>query len=169
MCVCVYACMRVCMYACMRVCVGSLKKNDSGKWDLGSDVGCGRLMQCMRSSLPALAGCGSTLPAAWPHLRGLVVPDVRVERRDEHERRLHQLPDPGAVRLDAGDARLGEASARVGEQARRGEQVGDHERLEDVELEVALCASHGDGDVVAHHLQRERAVSATWRAESLPT
>ena len=85
-------------------------------------------------------------------LRCLVVSNVRVERCDEHQARLHELIDALAVGDDADDARAREALRRVGEEARRGEEVGDHHGLEDVELKVALRASEGDGRVIAHDL-----------------
>ena len=94
-------------------------------------------------------------------LRCLVVSNVRIERCDEHQARLHELIDALAVGDDADDARAREALRRVGEEARRGEEVGDHDWLEDVELKVALRASEGDGRVIAHNLRARTTARAT--------
>ena len=67
----------------------------------------------------------------------LVVADVRVERRDQHQRALEQLGDALAVGLDAARAVRVEARAAVGQQAHALQDVVDDERLVDVELEVA--------------------------------
>src|SRR5215472_19008696 len=68
---------------------------------------------------------------------GLVVADVRIERRDEHQRALKQLTDALAVGLDATRAVLIEALHSVGQQPDALQHVVDDHRAEYVELEVS--------------------------------
>eukprot|EP00982_Pelagococcus_subviridis_P009441 30923-Pelagococcus_subviridis.AAC.1 len=93
-------------------------------------------------------------------LRRVVVPDVRVQRRHEHERRPHELVDPLDVRLDPADAIFREAHARLGQQLDALQVVVRDQRLRDVELKVgSRGAAHRDAHVVpddlrAHHHHR---------------
>ena len=64
------------------------------------------------------------------------------------------LGDALAIGLEALDANSRKRVARVGEEARRMEDVRGHDRLEDVQLEVALRAREPDRRVVAEHLRR---------------
>src|SRR6185312_1186748 len=66
-------------------------------------------------------------------LGGLVVANMRAQRRHQHQRLAKELVDARAVGLDAGDAAVGEAAAGIGEEADRAQHVGDDDRLEDVE------------------------------------
>lgn len=50
------------------------------------------------------------------------------------------------------DAFIGECDGGVPKKSDRPEHVGNDERLEHVQLEVAVRTSDSDGDVVAHHL-----------------
>jgi hypothetical protein len=54
--------------------------------------------------------------------------------------------------LDPLHAALTEALAGVAQEPHRMQEVGDHDWLEDVELELARRAADGDGHVVTHHL-----------------
>jgi hypothetical protein len=84
-----------------------------------------------------------------------VVADDRVQASDQHERLVEQGRDPALVGLEALDQVRAEAGHAVCEKTRRVKQVRDHDGLEDVELEVTLAASEGDGSVVAEDLGAE--------------
>ena len=58
----------------------------------------------------------------------------------------------GLVGLQALNQVLTEAVHAVGEDAHAVEQVADHDGLEDVQLELAVHAADGGGDVVTHNL-----------------
>ena len=88
-------------------------------------------------------------------LAGHVVADDGVEAGDEHEGLVEQGADAALVGLEALDEVGAEAGHSVGEQTRRVQEVGDHDGLEDVELEVTLRAGEGDGGVVAEDLGAE--------------
>ena len=75
-------------------------------------------------------------------LSGLVVADVRIQRRHEHQGLIEQLLDAGVIRLDTRDAVNVEGDGCIPEQLGALEEVGRHDGLEDVELEVALHACH---------------------------
>ena len=77
---------------------------------------------------------------------------MRVERGDQHERVRQVAGDPGAVGLDALRAVLVEGARGIGEQHHRFQDVVQHHRLVDVELEVALRARERHRMVVAEHL-----------------
>ena len=82
-------------------------------------------------------------------LGGQVVADVAVESGDLHEVLVQVLLDLGRVRLDAVGAVLVEGDAGVGNEANRLQAGVGHDRLEHVELEVALRTGEADGRVVA--------------------
>lgn len=65
---------------------------------------------------------------------------------------MQQGADAGLVGLEAVNQVLTEAVHTVGQNADAVEQVGDHEGLEDVQLELAVHASNGGSNVVTHHL-----------------
>ena len=85
-------------------------------------------------------------------LGGVLVADVWVQRRDEHERAMEILVHLLAVRRDSRDATVVERLDRVGEEACGLEEVIDHDRHEDVQLEIALRGRKADRSVVAHDL-----------------
>ena len=85
-------------------------------------------------------------------LGGVLVADIRIERRDEHERAVQVLVHLLAVRLDADGAAVVERLDGVGEQACRLQEVVDNDGHEDVELEIALRGGKADGSIVAHDL-----------------
>ena len=89
------------------------------------------------------------------HLAGHVVTNDGVEAGDQHERLVHQGADAALVGLKTIDQVGAEAGHAVCEQTRRVQEVGDHDGLEDVELEVTLGTGEGDGSVVAEHLGAE--------------
>jgi len=88
-------------------------------------------------------------------LAGHVITDDWVEAGDQHERLVHQSADAALVGLETVDQVGAEASHAIREQAGRVQEVGDHDGLEDVELEVTLGTGEGDGGVVAEHLGAE--------------
>ena len=53
---------------------------------------------------------------------------------------------------NADNAVVGERSRRIGKQACRMQQAVNHLRLEDIQLKMAVWATDGDGDMVAHNL-----------------
>jgi hypothetical protein len=88
-------------------------------------------------------------------LAGHVVTDDGVKAGDKHERLVEQGADAALVGLKAFNKVGAEAGHAVCEQAGRVKEVGDHDGLEDVELEITLRASEGDGGVVAEDLGAE--------------
>lgn len=84
-----------------------------------------------------------------------VVTDDGVEAGDQHEGLVHESADAALVGLETVDQVGAEAGHAVGEQTGRVQEVGDHDGLEDVELEVTLGAGEGDGGVVAEDLGAE--------------
>jgi len=83
------------------------------------------------------------------HLGGHVVADLRIEAGHQHERLVEQLVDLLLVGLDTHYAVFLEGLHAVGEQDHAVQKIADQHRLENVELELALRASDGDGHVVA--------------------
>ena len=83
---------------------------------------------------------------------GVVIADFRCQRRDQHQRAVERSANVFLARLDADDAVVREAHACVGHQLHRLQEIVSHDRIEYVELEVALAAGEGDGRVVAEHL-----------------
>eukprot|EP00053_Salpingoeca_punica_P014059 m.127581 g.127581 ORF g.127581 m.127581 type:complete len:519 (+) comp16367_c6_seq3:176-1732(+) len=88
-------------------------------------------------------------------LGGGVVADGRGQGGDEHEGAGEGGLDVVLARAHVGEAVVGEADGGVGEELDRLQEVVGHERVVDVELKVALAASHGDGGVVAHDLHAD--------------
>ena len=83
---------------------------------------------------------------------GLVVADVRVQRRHQHQGALHQFVDAFAVGLNANGAVVVEAAHAIGQQAHALQKVVRHHGPKNVQLKVAAGAAHVDGHVVAQHL-----------------
>ena len=86
-------------------------------------------------------------------LGGLVVADVAVEGGDLHEVGLQVGLDPLGVGLDAVGAVGVEGDAGVTQELDGLQDAPGHDRLEDVELEVALGSGEADGGVVAEDLR----------------
>ena len=95
---------------------------------------------------------GALLVRLLRDLGRLVVADVRVEAGDEHERVLQVALDHRAVRLDALGALVVEAHAGIADQAGALQHIGGDQRLEHVELEVAVARADAHGHIIAHHL-----------------
>lgn len=87
------------------------------------------------------------------HLARHVVPNHRVQARHEHQTLLDERANSFLVRLQAADEVLLEAAHPVREQADAVQHVPNNERLEDVELEVAVHVADRGRDVVAHDLR----------------
>jgi hypothetical protein len=81
-----------------------------------------------------------------------VVAKVAVQNGGEHERLVQELVDAGLIRLNANNAVLREAAATIRKQSNALQYVLNHDRLEDVELEVAVAARNRHSGVVAHDL-----------------
>ena len=88
-------------------------------------------------------------------LGGEVVAVLFLERRDQHQRVLEAALDIVEPRLDADDTVLGEGDRGIGEQADGLQEIVGHHRVEDVELEMALAASEGDGGIVAEDVRAD--------------
>lgn len=65
---------------------------------------------------------------------------------------VEESVDSGLVSLEALNKVLLEALHAIGENAHAVQQVADHQRLEDVEFELAVHATNGSGNVVTHDL-----------------
>lgn len=65
---------------------------------------------------------------------------------------MEESVDSGLVSLEAFDKVLLEALHAIRENAHAVQQVADHQRLEDVQFELAVHATNGSGNVVAHNL-----------------
>ena len=100
-------------------------------------------------------------------LSGLVVADVRIQRRHEHQGLIEQLLDAGVVRLDTRDAVDVEGDGCIPEQLGALEEVGRHDGLKNVELEVALHACHRDRRVIPYDLGADHRHSLSLRGVDL--
>lgn len=65
-------------------------------------------------------------------LSGLVVADVRIQRRHEHQGLIEQFLDAGVVRLDTRDAVDVEGDSCIPEQLGALEEVSRHDGLEEI-------------------------------------
>ena len=65
-------------------------------------------------------------------LRRFVIPDVRVQRRDQHQRALQVLINLFTIELDARNAILHKTVRRVVQQTDRMEEVMNHHWLVDI-------------------------------------
>src|SRR5690606_22591658 len=81
-----------------------------------------------------------------------VIAQLCVQRGDQHQRVFEAVLDVVFARLNADDAVVGEADGRIGNQTDRLQEVVGHDRIIDVQLEMALRASERQGGVVAEHL-----------------
>lgn len=86
---------------------------------------------------------------------GLIISDVEVQSGDKHERLVEELIDSVFIRGNADDAVINKGVACSSDEIRRSEDVGDHDGLVDVELEVAVHTASGDSHVVAHNLRAD--------------
>ena len=85
-------------------------------------------------------------------LAAFFVANFAVQRGNEHQGMVQEIVDLFRHGFDAGGAVFVEAVARVAQEADGlQEVVGDNGHI-DVQLKVARCACHADGDVVAEHL-----------------
>src|ERR1017187_3850726 len=108
----------------------------------------GQVPKCDRRFLEREA----VLVRVFGDLRRLVVADVRVQRRYQHQRFAHELLDALPIGLYANRALIVEIDAAVGKQARAMQEIANHQRTEHIELEVARRAAQVDRNVVAEHL-----------------
>ncbi|MNC54281.1 hypothetical protein D3C75_1037570 [compost metagenome] len=67
-----------------------------------------------------------------------VVAEAAVQGGDQHQRVVQAAFDVVFARFDADDAVVGEADGRVGDQTHRLQEVVGHDRVIDVQLEMAL-------------------------------
>jgi hypothetical protein len=103
----------------------------------------------------ALLESKTLLVSVLGDLAGHVVADNGVKAGDKHEGLVEQSADAALVGLKTFNKVGAEAGHAVCEQAGGVQEVGDHDGLEDVELEVTLRAGEGDGGVVAEDLGAE--------------
>lgn len=100
-------------------------------------------------------------------LGGVLIADIRVQSRDEHQRAMEVLVHLLAVRCDARDAAVIERLDGVGEEARGLEEVIDYDGHEHVQLEIALRGGNADGGIVAHDLYGDHRDGLTLRRVDL--
>lgn len=122
---------------------------------LGTNVGVELLLAESLELHSGLLESEALLVGVLGDLAGHVVADDGVEAGDEHKRLVEEGVDAALVGLEALDEVGAEAGHAVREQTRRVQEVGDHDGLEDIELEVTLRAGEGDGGVVAEDLGAE--------------
>ena len=84
--------------------------------------------------------------------RGLLIPDMGVEGRDQHQRVVQILSNALWDRLQAIDAMVMKGIDHIRQQGNRLEEVVDDHRLEHIKLEIALAGGKADGAVVAEDL-----------------
>ena len=72
--------------------------------------------------------------------RGVVISDFRTERGDEHQRFFNEFRNTLPVRFETRDCKIREIGTGIGEQAHLGQKIENHDGLENVQLEIALCA-----------------------------
>ena len=83
----------------------------------------------------------------------VVVANFGSKRGNQHQRSVEEFGDPGPIRLDAVDAAHGKAQHSGCKEVNRAQHIGTDQRLEYVQLEMALQAPHRHCNVVAHHLR----------------
>ena len=119
----------------------------------------------------AIAASRRVVPSRWAFLAiaaARVVTDVRVERGHEHEVGGQVVVDPLRIGSYAAGTVLVEGATRVAEQAGGLEHRVCHDRLEDVEFEVALAAREGHGRVVAEDRVQTMVRASLWVGLTLP-
>lgn len=85
-------------------------------------------------------------------LGGLVIADMGIESRHKHQRVLDISVDHFVVGLDSRDAMDREGVAGIGEEPNGVKEIVDDNRLEDIQLKVALGSGDPNGGIVAHDL-----------------
>ena len=94
----------------------------------------------------------TVLMSGLSNLSSCIIANVWVEGGDKHERLVEQPVDLLPVGLDAHYTVVSEGNTRVSQEADGAEDVGDHHRLEHIELKVAVGTTNSDSHMVAHHL-----------------
>jgi hypothetical protein len=87
------------------------------------------------------------------NLRCILVSDMRIQRRHQHERIFQIFPDSRLIWLNALRAVFVERMARVPQEFCRREYVVQHHGLEYVQLEIPLRAGKCDGEIVSIYLR----------------
>lgn len=90
-----------------------------------------------------------------------VVTQMAVQDGSQHQGFVQQRRDPLLVGLNTDNTVLGEASSAIRQQSDRLQQVLDQDGLEDVQFELTVRTSDGDGGVVAHNLGGDHGQSFT--------
>ena len=85
-------------------------------------------------------------------LRGIVIANVRIQSRYQHQRVPQMFIDSLAVDRQAGDAVFDEAMTGIMNQSDRVQQVMNHYRLENIQFKVALRAGESNRRIVTHDL-----------------
>ena len=86
------------------------------------------------------------------NLSSSIVANMGVESSDKHEGLVEQPVDLLPVGHDAHYTVVSEGNTGVSQEADGAEDVGDHHRLEHIELKVAVGTTNSDSHMVAHHL-----------------
>ena len=88
-------------------------------------------------------------------LGGIIIADLRRQRRYQHQRAVERRLDVVFPCLDSDNAIIGKGDCGVGQELYRLQEVVGHQRIVDVELEMALAAGKGERCVVAEHLDAD--------------
>ena len=88
-------------------------------------------------------------------LSSLVVADVGIQSRDEHQGVIEELLDTWVVGLDTRYAVDIEGYCSITEELCALQEVSCHDRLEDIQLEVALHTADSDSSIVPDDLSAD--------------
>ena len=102
-------------------------------------------------------------------LCSLVISNLGIQRRDQHQRFMQQLRNALLIRRDPIYTMLHERATRVRQQSNRVQQVSDQHRFEYIQLEGTTCSCNGDGGLIPHDLSADhghsfalRGIHFTW-------
>lgn len=98
----------------------------------------------------------------------LIVTNVRIQCRDEHQTLVKHLLDVVDIRDYAYDAIVGECEAGISEQSRRSQGVSAHSEFKDVELKVSVAAGDGNRHIITYYLTTDRGEMFGLRGIHLP-
>ena len=80
---------------------------------------------------------------------------MRIKCSDKHERLVQEFVDSVAVSLDSNNAVISKCACTVAQQPDGTQNIGHNERLEDIQLKVAVASSNRNGNVIAHNLSSD--------------
>ena len=77
---------------------------------------------------------------------------MRVESSHQHQRFVKEFADPVAIGFNADDTVLSERIGTVSQQSDGSQDVGNHQRFENVQFEMSITAADGHSHVISHYL-----------------